>query len=110
MIDTHGRSHQQLSEIEQLAALISPASPDEVHLVMPAATPASDLGDLQRRFRIAGVNRLTLSKLDETRHLGNLIYVPLRMGKPLACLSDGTSVPGSLVPADARRVAEALLP
>jgi flagellar biosynthesis protein FlhF len=110
VVDTHGRSHQQLSEIEQLAALISPASPDEVHLVMPAATSPSDLGDLQRRFRIAGVNRTTLTKLDETRFLGNLVNVPLRMGKPLAYLSDGTSVPGSLVPADARRVAEALLP
>jgi flagellar biosynthesis GTPase FlhF len=42
--------------------------------------------------------------------LGNLVNVPLRIGKPLAFLSDGTSVPGSLAPADARRVAEALLP
>ena len=77
---------------------------------MPAATSPSDLGDLQRRFRIAGVNRTTLTKLDETRFLGNLVNVPLRMGKPLAYLSDGTSVPGSVRPADARRVAEALLP
>ena len=80
--------HQQPSEIEQVAALISPASPDEVHLVMPAATPPSD----------------------ETRFLGNPINVPLRMGKPLAYLSDGTSVPGSVAPAGTPWVAEALLP
>jgi flagellar biosynthesis protein FlhF len=42
--------------------------------------------------------------------VGNLVNVPMKIGKPLAFLSDGTSVPGSLVPADARRVAEALLP
>jgi flagellar biosynthesis protein FlhF len=110
VIDTHGRSHTQLAEIESLAALLGPAKPDEVHLVLPAATAPADLGDLQRRFRLAGVNRVILSKLDETRFVGNLVNVPLKIGKPLAFLSDGTSVPGSLVPADARRVAEALLP
>ena len=110
VIDTHGRSHTQLAEIESLAALLGPAKADEVHLVLPAATAQADLGDLQRRFRLAGVNRVTLTKLDETRFVGNLVNIPLKIGKPLAFLSDGTSVPGSLAPADARRVAEALLP
>ena len=110
VIDTHGRSHTQLAEIESLAALLGPAKADEVHLVLPAATAPADLGDLQRRFRLAGVNRVILSKLDETRFAGNLVNVPMKIGKPLAFLSDGTSIPGSLVPADARRVAEALLP
>ncbi len=110
IIDTHGCSHTQLAEIESLAALLGPAKADEVHLVLPAATPSADLGDLQRRFRLTGVNRVILTKLDETRYVGNLVNVPLKMGKPLAFLSDGTTVPGSLAPADARRVAEALLP
>ncbi|MGE0028168.1 MAG: hypothetical protein AB7O78_04525 [Thermoleophilia bacterium] len=110
VIDTHGRSHTQLTEIEALAELLGPAKADEVHLVLPAATPSADLGDLQRRFRLAGVNRVILTKLDETRFVGNLVNAPLRIGKPVAFLSDGTSVPGSLVPADARRMAEALLP
>jgi flagellar biosynthesis protein FlhF len=110
VIDTAGRSHQQLAEIEGLAALLAPAKVDEVHLVLPLATPLADLGDVQRRFRLVGVSRLALTKLDETRHLGNLVNVPLRMGKPLAFLSDATAVPGGLAPADARRVAEMILP
>lgn len=110
VIDTEGCSHQHLAEIEELAALLAPAKADEVHLVLPMATPVADLGDAQRRFRMVGVNRLTMTKLDETRYHGNLINVPLRMGKPLGFLSDGTSVAGSLRPADARRVAEMLLP
>ena len=110
VIDTAGRSHQQLSEIEALAALLRPARLDEVHLVLPLATPLADLGDVQRRFRMVGVNRIALTKIDETRHLGNLVNVPLRMGKPLSYLSDGTSVPGGLAPADGRRVAEMILP
>jgi flagellar biosynthesis protein FlhF len=110
VIDTEGRSHQHLAEIEELAALLAPVKADEVHLVLPTATPVADLGDAQRRFRMVGVNRLTMTKLDETRYHGNLVNVPLRIGKPLGFLSDGASVAGSLRPADARRVAEMLLP
>ena len=110
VIDTEGCSHQNLEEMEALAALLGPLKADEVHLVLPAATPVADLGDAQRRFRMVGVNRLTMTKLDETRFHGNLVNVPLRMGKPLGFLSDGASVTGSLAPADAGRVAEMLLP
>ncbi len=110
VVDTAGRSAQQLGEIEDLAALLAPAAAEEVVLTLPLATPLADLGDVQRRFRMVGVNRIGITKLDETRHLGNLVNVPLRMTKPLAYLSDGTTVPGSLAPADARRVAEMILP
>ena len=110
VIDTAGRSHQRLGEIEDLAALLGPAKVAEVHLVLPAAAAAADLGDVQRRFRLAGVNRLTLTKLDETRFHGNLLNLPMRMGKPLAFLSSGASVPGALAPARGRHVAEMLLP
>ena len=110
VIDTAGRSQQQLGEIEDLAGLLAPANPAEVHLVLPAAASLADIGDVQRRFRIVGVNRLALTKLDETRYHGNLLNLPMRMGKPLSFLSAGTSVPGALAPADGRRVAEMLLP
>ena len=110
VIDTAGRSHQRLGEIEDLAGLLDPAKVAEVHLVLPAAAATADLGDVQRRFRLTGVNRLTLTKLDETRFHGNLLNLPMRMGKPLAFLSSGASVPGALAPAQGRRVAEMLLP
>lgn len=110
VIDTAGRSQQQLGEIEELAALLAPARPAEVHLVLPATASLADIGDVQRRFRMVGVNRIALTKLDETRFHGNLLNLPMRVGKPLSYLSAGTSVPRALAPADGRRVAEMLLP
>lgn len=110
IVDTAGRSHQDLAGIEDLAALIGPAKPDEVHLVLPVTAALADLGDVTRRFRIAGVNRVSVTKLDETRYHGNLLNFPLRVGKPLGLVADGTSVPATLRPADARQIAEMLLP
>jgi flagellar biosynthesis protein FlhF len=110
VVDTTGRSHQDLDGIEDLAALLGPARPDEVHLVLPVTSSLADLGDVTRRFRIAGVNRVSVTKLDETRFHGNLVNFPLRVGKPLGFVTDGTSVPGALRPADALLIAEMLLP
>lgn len=110
LVDTPGRSHQRLDDMEELGGLLGPAKPDEVHLVLPVATSLADLGDVSRRFRLAGVNRVTLTKLDETRFLGNVVNFPLRLGKPLAYVCDGIELPGSLSLADPARIAEMLLP
>lgn len=110
LVDTPGRSHTNLADIEDLGRLFSGARLEEVHLVLPVAVPLADLGDISRRFRIAGVNRLTLTKLDETRLHGNLINIPLRMAKPLAFLADGAATATGLRPADPAHVAGLLLP
>ncbi|MEW6583343.1 MAG: hypothetical protein AB1416_11355, partial [Actinomycetota bacterium] len=110
IVDTAGRSHKDLAEIEALARLVGPAKPEEVHLVLPVAAALTDLGDVARRFRLVGVNRVTVTKLDETRFLGNLVNFPLRIGKPLGYLADGAGVPGALAPAAGDAVAELLLP
>ncbi|MCU0306407.1 MAG: hypothetical protein MUE51_01310 [Thermoleophilia bacterium] len=109
VVDTAGRSHLCLEEMEALRDLLGPARAEEVHLVVPVAVPLDDVGDMARRFRMAGVNRVTMTKLDETGHHGNLVNVPMRLGKPLAYLADGAGVPGALVPARARRIAGRLL-
>ena len=109
VIDTAGSSAQDLAGVEELAALLGPASPDEVHLVLPVTSALADLGDLLRRFRLTGVNRLIATKLDETRYLGNLVNFPLRAAKPLAYVADGTEIPGAVRPADAAEVAALLL-
>lgn len=110
LIDTPGRSHTNLEDMEELGKLLGAARIEEVHLVLPVSMALADLGDVSRRFRIAGVNRLTITKLDETRLLGNLVNIPLRMAKPLSFLADGVSTTGDLTPADPQRVATLLLP
>ncbi|MEZ5081123.1 MAG: hypothetical protein R2878_10810 [Thermoleophilia bacterium] len=110
VVDTPGRSHKNLEDMEDLGALLGTVRPEEVHLVLPVATHIADLGDVSRRFRIAGVNRLTLTKLDETRFLGNLVNIPLRMLKPVSLLSEGAGRHGVVMPADPSRIAELLLP
>ncbi len=110
VIDTPGCAHTAADDLAVLRTLLGGAAPDEVHLVLPAATPPIDLGDLHTAFRPVGVNRITLTKLDETRHFGGVLNAPMRIGRPLAYIADGAGVPGAIAPADPRLAAELLLP
>jgi flagellar biosynthesis protein FlhF len=110
IIDTDGRSHAQTAEMVALGVMLGGVPLDEVHLVAAAATPLADLADVHERFAPVGVNRITMTKIDETRFPGNLVNAPLCVGIPLGYLSSGTVVPDALAPADGRRVAELLLP
>ena len=67
-------------------------------------------GDLQAAFREVGVNRVTLTKLDETRFYGGLLNAPMRVGRPLAYIADGPGMPDAIAVADPRLVSEFLLP
>jgi flagellar biosynthesis protein FlhF len=110
IIDTPGCSHTAGDEVRETATLVDAAGAEEVHLVLPAATPSGDLGDLQTAFKPLGVNRVTLTKLDETRFFGGVLNAPMRIGRPLAYIADGAALPGAIAPADPRLVAELLLP
>lgn len=110
IIDTPGCSHTSGDEVSAVAAMLDAVGTDEVHLVLPAATPSGDLGDLQTAFKPLAVNRVTLTKLDETRFFGGVLNAPMRIGRPLAYIADGAALPGAIAPADPRLVAELLLP
>lgn len=110
IIDTPGCAHTAADDLAVLRTLLGGANPDEVHLVLPASTQPIDLGDLHTAFRPVGVNRITLTKLDETRHFGGVLNAPMRIGRPLAYIADGASVPAAIAPADPRLAAELLLP
>lgn len=110
IIDTPGCSHTSGEEVNAVAAMLDAVGTDEVHLVLPAATPAGDLGDLQTAFKPLAINRVTLTKLDETRFFGGVLNAPMRIGRPLAYIADGAALPGAIAPADPRLVAELLLP
>lgn len=110
VVDTPGTSHTAGEALAALARLVGAADADEVHLVLPAATPPGDLGDLHAAFKDTGVTRVTITKLDETRFCGGLLNAPMRIGRPLAYIGDGPGIPSAIAPADPNLVARMVLP
>jgi flagellar biosynthesis protein FlhF len=101
LVDTAGRSPRDPVAIGQLRALIEAAGECEVMLVTAASTRPADSSDILEAYSALPWSRLILTKLDETRVFGELYNDVVRSGRPIACVTNGQSVPESLESLDA---------
>ncbi len=74
-IDTAGRSPRDARHLEELKVFMECAQPDEIHLVIPANMKNADLLDTVRRFSVLPINRIVVSKVDETSTLGTIVNI-----------------------------------
>lgn len=109
IIDTAGRSQNNLSRIEELAEFSAVASPDETHLVLSTTVGENVMRKTAERFRALGPDRCILTKLDEAVTTGPIAGLCDRIGLPLSFVTVGQEVPDDLEPARADRLARCVL-
>jgi len=99
-IDTVGRSQRSPKELTELARFMDAAEPDDIHLVLSAATSTKNALDIIEKFRVLKPNRLLFSKLDEAVTLGSLLSVASRDKLPVSFVTTGQTVPDDIVRVD----------
>jgi flagellar biosynthesis protein FlhF len=99
-IDTVGRSQKAAADLKSLGRLLGAADPDEIHLVLNAATGTATALDIAGRFSILRPNRLILSKLDEAASFGPMLDVLRRHRIPVSYATTGQAVPDDVQPVD----------
>ena len=109
LIDTAGRSPRDEVKIRELADFSAEARPDEVHLVLSAATAERSLRAAVERFSVARADRLILTKLDEADGLGGVLAVIGQANRPVSYLTTGQAVPDDIEPAERGRLARLIL-
>lgn len=109
LIDTAGRSPRDEVRLQELKSLLGEAQPDEVHLVLSAASSTSSLIHAARRFQPVGVTAMVLTKLDEATRFGGLLSLLRDSGLPLSYLADGQRVPEDIRAAESSRLAKMML-
>jgi flagellar biosynthesis protein FlhF len=100
VIDTPAVGVADEAGLARLVHLLAAASPDEVHLVLPATMKTADALAAVRAFSAAGVTHLLFTRLDETTSCGSVLSVGIETGLPLSYLGTGREIPGDLVAAD----------
>ena len=105
-IDTVGRSQRVRKEIEELAAFVSAANPQEVHLVLSAATSGRALNDVIANFRTVMPNRILFSKLDEAVTYGQLLNIAHSCMLPISYITTGQNVPEDITVASNMQLAD----
>jgi flagellar biosynthesis protein FlhF len=108
LIDTPGYGPRDLEQARPLAEFLAQHKQIQKHLVVPATLKSSDLRATLHRLEAFGVDRLLLTRLDETAHCGPALSEAAASGKLISFLCTGQEVPGDLVPASRFQLAALL--
>jgi len=109
LIDTAGISPNDDKEIGELQSLIRSAKPHEIHLVVPASTPARDVSRMLAAFGEFGIDKVFITKLDETDAPGGVITAIIESGKKLSYVSRSREIPGQFGAAVPESLAKSLI-
>jgi len=94
LVDTAGRSTPE--DVARQAALVRAIPRVQLHLVVSAATGASELAAVADRYRALQPDRLVVSKVDEAAGPGGILSASVRISRPISCVADGQRVPEDL--------------
>ena len=96
LIDTPGRSPHDSLHLKELKGLMAAASPDEIHLTVPAGSRFPDLEEVLQSFSVVPVSHLLFTKLDETSRYGDIVSLAIRSRVAVSYVTVGQNVPADI--------------
>jgi len=94
LVDTIGKSPSDSAKLGEMKKMLEACGTKaEVHLVLSASTKTSDIMYILQQFEPFNYQAVLLSKLDETRHVGNIISALAEKNKQVSYITDGQGVP-----------------
>ena len=110
LIDTAGKGQRDEEHIAGLRDYFRQVEDMEIHLVLPANMKSIDLLSVVGRYHSAlPIDRIIITKVDETRTLGSLLNVFNKIKNPLSYITTGQSVPEDIELANAQKIAKMML-
>ena len=93
LVDTAGRSRNNQLHMSELKGFINQTPIDEIYLVLSATTKVADLVKIIDSYNQIKLDKLIVTKVDETDSLGVLFEVAKRTDKPISYITTGQDVP-----------------
>jgi flagellar biosynthesis protein FlhF len=109
LIDTAGRSQHDKGRLEELAAFVDAAMPDETHLVLSSTVAEPVLTKAADKFSVLKPTRMIFSKLDEAVHFGVIVNACKKVGMRVSYVTTGQEVPDEIEMAQSDRLARLVL-
>ncbi|MCP4581911.1 MAG: hypothetical protein GY839_09845 [candidate division Zixibacteria bacterium] len=108
LVDTPGVNPNDAKEIGELLTLIKAAKLHEIQLVVSASTPAKDVEKMLAVFDEIGVDKIFITKLDETEAPGGVVTEVINSGKKLSYICSSREIPGRFAVANSESLADAM--
>jgi flagellar biosynthesis protein FlhF len=109
LIDTAGRSPNDIMKINELRDLLATVEPDEVHLVLSSTSAPACIELAVQRFSEVRVDKIIFTKLDEAAHVGVVLNVIRKVNKSLSYVTTGQAVPNDIEVGRGRMLARMIL-
>ncbi len=109
LIDTAGRSPNDVMKLNELRELLGSINPDDVHLVLSSTCCQDDVELAFQRFSDVRVDKIIFTKLDEASHVGMVLNVCNKVNKALSYVTTGQEVPNDIEVGRGRVLARMIL-
>lgn len=108
LIDTAGRSQNNFLQIKELKSYLQGVDA-EIHLVISATTKSTDVDEIVKAFGQVSIDRVIITKLDETTSYGVILQTCERTRAPLSFVTTGQGVPEDIEVATGEKLAQLIL-
>jgi flagellar biosynthesis protein FlhF len=93
LVDTIGSSPNDPVKLGEMKALLNACgSKADIFLVLSATTKSNDIENILRQFEPFNYQAVLLTKMDETRTVGNIISALAERGKPISFITNGQQI------------------
>ena len=96
LIDTAGRSQQNVQQMRELEEFLRVNTRIEKHLVISATTKLTDAQEIINRFSAVNPEKIIVTKIDETASLGMIVNLMRNKKLALSYITTGQSVPDDI--------------
>jgi flagellar biosynthesis GTPase FlhF len=107
LIDTPSASSGATTSIETMAATLTAAGLDEIHLAVRAGTASPAAVEMLEKLRPLGPNRILVTAAADTSYIGAAVDVAIRTALPIHYVAENVI---DLAPADPRALASKVMP
>lgn len=109
LMDTTGRNYQEQHFIEEIGKYLLEPLVQENYLVLSMTAKYSDITKIVDNFGSVPIDKIIMTKFDETSSYGSLVNLIYHYPYPLAYLTTGQNVPEDIVKVVPERLAKLML-
>lgn len=109
LIDTAGRSHKNVEQMDELKQLITTVKNKEVFLVLNIGTDIDNIRAIIDQYGFVDDFKIIFTKSDETDKLGNILNTKFFVDNKLSYITTGQNVPDDISVIDTEELSKKLI-
>lgn len=109
LVDTAGRNHKSIEQMNELKELIESVNNKEVHLVINSSTDFNTIRNIFNEYSFIDDYKVIFTKTDEADKLGNILNIKYYFNNKISYLTNGQNVPDDIEIPDMDKLCKKLI-